>query len=91
MSQSLEEEMGEGGSEDNVLKATMLFKSIMDLTYKESLKAKDKVQIRELVTNMMQIIQVQNKSIFSLIGANNELEKLLVKKLYFFSDSQIYA
>ncbi|GIY11887.1 hypothetical protein CEXT_94781 [Caerostris extrusa] len=83
MSQSLEEEMGEGGSEDNVLKATMLFKSIMDLTYQETLKAKDKAQIRELVTSMMQIIQAQNKKYFSLIGANNELEKLIEKNLPF--------
>ncbi|GIY06467.1 hypothetical protein CEXT_796991 [Caerostris extrusa] len=61
MSQSLEEELGDVGNEDNVLKATMLFKSIMDLTYQESIRAKDKAQIRDLVTNLMQIIQVQNK------------------------------
>ncbi|GIY86951.1 hypothetical protein CEXT_421711 [Caerostris extrusa] len=39
MSQSLDEELGDVGSEDNVLKATMLFKAIMDLTYQGVLKS----------------------------------------------------
>ncbi|GIY51732.1 hypothetical protein CEXT_151701 [Caerostris extrusa] len=81
MSQSLEEELGDVGSEDNVLKATMLFKAIMDLTYQESIRAKDKAQIRDLVTNMMQDHSVDISATPSSVISLKPLVELVLLKV----------
>ncbi|GIX97745.1 hypothetical protein CDAR_122021, partial [Caerostris darwini] len=62
-----------------VADAMEIFKKVFDLSYKEKLRSEDKSHMRELISQLMDIVQKQSREISTLIGAKDELLKLLQK------------
>ncbi|GIY04732.1 hypothetical protein CEXT_268071 [Caerostris extrusa] len=72
--------MDESEANEPMKKAGRIYRELMDITYYEKLKVENKSHMRELLAEFMEIIHVQEKSIYTLLGANGELEKFVEKK-----------
>ncbi|GIY67417.1 hypothetical protein CEXT_72161 [Caerostris extrusa] len=72
--------MDESEANETMKKAGRIYRELMDITYYEKLKVENKSHVQELLAEFMEIIHVQEKSIYTLLGANGELEKLVQKK-----------
>ncbi|GIY34111.1 hypothetical protein CEXT_435411 [Caerostris extrusa] len=75
-----EEEVDNGAGDVHVEEAVKTYTTLIEYTFRGSLKGDEKVKMRDLITNLLTIIQKQSKDICTLLGANQQLEKIIEMK-----------